>query len=590
MSAPASQIDLSPLNWAAGARETAEQIEAQRWAPSETRTISGQNGLISATASPIAVEAGLKALRYGGSAADVAGTIALTQVATQLGAVISYAGIMTMLYYDAKAGEIHALDAGYNSYRGESEPKTIPLSDLGPLNDLWPSPVWERPQGSVDHGRKTLVPGFMAGIQAMHDRFGKLPFSALFEPAIWYAKNGVIISPMLAGYFHLRESVLSRTQEGRDFLRQAGNGRPKPGDRFVQSELAETLTAIANDGAQVMYTGKWGEAFVAALQRAGGKATLDDLRAYRPMWDKPCSGEVFGHIVHLSGPPNRSVHPIMTGLYMTEALGLDKRGAYWSDPTTFRDLSRVCEFVSTAPLFSPWAIDLLQDKGIDVSIEARGTKAFAQGAASLLDELFAPIEPDRPRHSAAIVVVDKDGDIVVMTHTINTVVWGDTGLIVGGIPLPDSAGFQQWRLAQLKPGERVPNEIACTLTFAGKTPVLATAPVGSALIPETLKTIVSAIGQSQDLGPVVAAPPLLLSLPGDGVPGPLRERTVSVPTDAYDAQFLAEVRALGVRIDESSAALALNLRGTLASVSIDPDTGRASGPEVPGIMVFTAAG
>ena len=51
-------------------------------------------------------------------------------------------------------------------------------------------------------GRETLVPGFMAGIEAMHARFGRLPFADLFEPAIWYAERGVIVNPPLAGFFN----------------------------------------------------------------------------------------------------------------------------------------------------------------------------------------------------------------------------------------------------------------------------------------------------------------------------------------------------------------------------------------------------
>ena len=82
--------------------------------------------MISAIASPIAVQAGVEALRQGGSAADAAATTALTEIATQLGSVVSYAGIMTLVYYDARADKVYSLDAGYNSYLGESEPMTIP--------------------------------------------------------------------------------------------------------------------------------------------------------------------------------------------------------------------------------------------------------------------------------------------------------------------------------------------------------------------------------------------------------------------------------------------------------------------------------
>ena len=56
-----------------------------------------------------------------------------------------------------------------------------------------------RPGGA--EGRKTLVPGFVAGIESMQKRFGRLPFASLLQLAIWYAENGVTVSPLLGSYF-----------------------------------------------------------------------------------------------------------------------------------------------------------------------------------------------------------------------------------------------------------------------------------------------------------------------------------------------------------------------------------------------------
>ncbi|MEI9984797.1 MAG: hypothetical protein WDN69_17270 [Aliidongia sp.] len=125
LASAAEAADLSPSAWPQADRERAEQTEAQRWDPETARSAAGTDGVISATVSPIAVQAGLQALKQGGTAADAAATVALTQITTQLGSVVSYAGIMTLLYYDAKTGKVYSLDAGYNSYRGETDPKSI---------------------------------------------------------------------------------------------------------------------------------------------------------------------------------------------------------------------------------------------------------------------------------------------------------------------------------------------------------------------------------------------------------------------------------------------------------------------------------
>jgi gamma-glutamyltranspeptidase / glutathione hydrolase len=293
------------------ARERAERIEAERWWPVSARTVTGKGGLVAATVSPIAVQAGLQALRCGGNAADAAATVALTQISTQLGSVVSFAGILSTLYYEAGTGQVHALDAGYNTYEGETDPKTIPMSDLGEFN-LGQAHInlGQTPSVIGANGRKTLVPGFMAGIQALHDRFGQLPSKALFQPAIWYAENGVTISPILAGYFRQRKDCLSQTPEGRAFLAGAGSSQPQVGDVFLQPQLVQTLRCVATHGARYMYEGAWADAFVATVRKAGGKVSSDDLANYQASWDDACAGEVFGHTVFV--PPNLARYSVLT--------------------------------------------------------------------------------------------------------------------------------------------------------------------------------------------------------------------------------------------------------------------------------------
>ena len=232
-------------------------------------------GIVSATVSPVAAYAGLQALRHGGKAADAAATTALTQIVRQLGSVVSYAGVFTMLYYDAEIHQVSSMDAGYNSYVHETDPLTIPAGDLGPLG------FGPKSSEGAAKGRETLVPGFMAGLEAMHHRFGRLPFRDLFAPAIWYCDHGVLISPSLQYFFTVRAKFLSRTPEGQRFLHPDGGEMPKAGDLYVQSELGGTLAAVAEHGARYMYTGQWGQDFVRIIQREGGKVTPEDLERYR---------------------------------------------------------------------------------------------------------------------------------------------------------------------------------------------------------------------------------------------------------------------------------------------------------------------
>ena len=577
---------LSPSKWPEAERQRIEKLERLNVSPLEKRQIEGTGGLVSATVSPIAVYAGIQALRLGGSAADAAATTALTQIATQLGSVVSYAGVFTVVYYDAKTRKVYSMDAGFNSYLGEIDPKSIPVSDLGPaLAKFVPKPT----DGGAK-GRETLVPGFMAGVEAMHGRFGRLPFRELFEPAVWYAERGIRISPALQYYFTFRAKALARTPEGRQFSRQENGQTPKAGDLFVQTELAQTLKAVAEQGSRYMYTGQWGQNFVKIIGREGGKVTHDDMKQYKPIWSEPYKETVFGHTVYVNGPPHLGAYALIVGLNLAEALKLDQKGPYWSDAETFQAITRISQIAASSPALEKSTSSLLRGKGVDISAGVQLGKGFASAVAPLLGQISGQRSGNHdPKHSNAIVVVDKEGNIAAVTHTINAVIWGDTGIVVDGVPIPDSAGFQQTTLAGLKPGERVPHQIIDTIAFDGDKPVLATGSIGASLIPESIRVLLGVLARREDLATVLAAPPLLAEIgSGAGAPSGPPERT-SIPQGGYSTAFIAKLKARGWNMTEVPAMTAAGLRGTLAVVAIDPKTGKRIAVNEPGVMVFSAA-
>jgi gamma-glutamyltranspeptidase/glutathione hydrolase len=580
----ALSADLSPGSWPKAERERLEKIESQTWwSPLEAQTFESSGGIVSATVSPVAVYSGVQALKLGGNAADAAATTALTQITMQLGSVVSYAGIFTILYYDAKDHKVYSMDAGYNSYLHETDPRTIPVSEIGILYKSAPNAT-----ESGAKGRQTLVPGFMAGVEAMHSRFGHLPFRDLFEPAVWYAEHGVRISPVLQYHFTFRAKFLSLTPEGQQFMRQAGGEIPQAGDLFVQPELTKTLKAISENGSRYMYTGRWGEDFVRIVQREGGKVTAEDMKRYEPTWNEPHKETVFGHTVYVNGPPHTGAYALFVGLNIAEALKLDQKGPYWTDPETFQALARIGLIADAAPVIDKNTSSVLLGRGVDISADAQLGKGYAQAVAPLLDQIFTPPADNGPKHSNAIVVIDRDGNIAAITHTINAVVWGDAGIVVDGIPIPDSAGFQQLNLASIKPGDRVPNPIIDTIAFEGDIPVLATASIGASLQNESIRVLLGVLGQHQDLATVMAAPPLLALNDFSAVDKIASPVPVSIPQGAYGPDFIAKLKALGLNLTEIPAADAATRRGTLAAVAIDPKTGRRTAVNQPGVMVYNS--
>ena len=205
-------------------------IEAETRSP-EDRTpaalAEGRNAVVVGTTGPLAVRAGVEALKKGGSAADAALTTALAQVVECGGSYVSHAGILSLVYYEAETGKVHYLNAGFNTPREEKDALSIP-------------------GGGKPSGRTALVPGFMAGVQAAHDRFGKLPRQEVFAPAIAIAKQGFKVSPLLARFLQARKAVLSRLPATRRIFTKEGDTFYAEGEHFLQPELANSLAQVAD--------------------------------------------------------------------------------------------------------------------------------------------------------------------------------------------------------------------------------------------------------------------------------------------------------------------------------------------------------
>lgn len=283
------------------------------------RTIEAKSAMIVGTTAPVAIHAGADVLERGGSAVDAALTTALAQTTLCAGCWVSFAGRLTALVYDAESGEIVALNACYDAPRGEDDPASIPTQ---------PTPS----------GRTALVPGFMAGVGALHERFGDRPFAELFEPSIRLAEDGFELTPNLARLIRNKRDVLLRTEQGRRVFLDTTGELHAVGSVFRQPDLARTLRGTARDGWGYFYGGPWGERFVEVVQAHGGKITREDLELYRPTWQEPSTVAFGGALVHGMPAPNRG------GSMVTLALNLAARAAATRDgarPDTARALHDV---------------------------------------------------------------------------------------------------------------------------------------------------------------------------------------------------------------------------------------------------------
>jgi gamma-glutamyltranspeptidase/glutathione hydrolase len=441
----------------------------------------GTKAMVAGTTDPFAVHAGLEVLKNGGNAVDGALTASLAQVALNAGATVSYAGYLTAVYYDAASGKVESLNAGYNTVRGELDPLSIP-------------------QPGVPSGRTVLVPGFMAGVEALHTRYGGAPFASLFEPAVWLAEEGIPVHPALQAWMTRERETITRLPGGAKIFSD-DEGRPyASGDIFRQPALAETLRQVASQGAGYMYEGEWAKRFVEAVKSEGGKMEMDDMAAYQAIWGDPAHISYGDYEVFSLGEPSVGGLITLGSLNVAQAANLKEYGHYASSPEALYYLIQIIR----SQAFFAYSSDESRERllpGIDPSPESLLTEKVARQFWELIQEQATTFDTDGAPgsdHSAGVVAVDEEGNVVSILHTINTNLWGSTGLFVEGISIPDSASIQQGRVYQAGPGRRLPEGTNPTLVTKQRQPFLASATIGNLLLQVNIQNLVSILDFGMD--------------------------------------------------------------------------------------------
>jgi gamma-glutamyltranspeptidase / glutathione hydrolase len=270
-----------------------------------------------ATSQPLAASAGLAALRRGGSAVDAALAAAITLTVTQPNSNGVGGDLFALVWDGAK---LHGLNG---SGRAPAALTASAVRDRGGRR-------------MPDRGWLTVtVPGAPRAWRDLHDRFGTLPFAALFEDAIGYAGDGFPVSPQSARHWRAAAEEIHPGLAGpehRHFLPMfAPGGRaPRAGEQWRSAELAGTLRRLAATGAGDFYTGETARAIAAFSAQTGGLITADDLAAHvdasASTWVEPLSVSYRGFDVW-ELPPNGQGLAALLALGILDGLAMPEHGS-----------------------------------------------------------------------------------------------------------------------------------------------------------------------------------------------------------------------------------------------------------------------
>jgi gamma-glutamyltranspeptidase/glutathione hydrolase len=233
------------------------------------------------TSQPLAAQAGLRMLAQGGSAVDaaIATAIALTIVEPVSNGIGSDA---FAIVWDGK--QLHGLNASGRSPAAWT-PEYFGGKDVPILG-------WNA----------VTVPGAVSAWTELHAKFGKLSFERLFEPAIFYGRNGFLVSPTVAEQW-AAQVPLFENQPGFAQAFLPGGRAPKPGERFSLPDHAATLETIAATNGEAFYRGELAAKLAAHALDNDGAMQASDLAAHRADWVGTVDGGYRGYTVH-EIPPN----------------------------------------------------------------------------------------------------------------------------------------------------------------------------------------------------------------------------------------------------------------------------------------------
>ena len=354
---------------------------------------------IVATSQTLASQAGAQILARGGSAMDaaIAANAALGVVEPESNGI---GGDLFAIYWDAKTGKLSAINASGWA------PTGLTIDYLKSQGET------KMPQEGI---HSVTVPGCVDGWGRLHKRFGKLPWSDLFQPAVYFAEHGFPVTEMISAAWKDDEEKLGKDLNGKRIFLREGHA-PNAGDMFRDPEMGAALKLLAAQGADAFYKGAIAKAILKTSARLGGKLTAADLAEFQSEWVEPLSTEYHGWKVYELPPSGQGIAALqMLNTFSLFPLStLTPRGAdelhlqIEAQKLAYADLQR---YVAD-PRFSK------------VPVEGMLSMDYARERAKAIDAIRANCEvpPGKPPavrgDTIYLSVVDREGNIVSLIQSL----------------------------------------------------------------------------------------------------------------------------------------------------------------------------
>jgi gamma-glutamyltranspeptidase/glutathione hydrolase len=364
------------------------------------------------TSHPLAAQAGLRMLLAGGTAVDAA--IAAAAMLTIVEPVSCGLGSDAFaILWDGK--QLHGLNAS------------------GTAPQAWNLDYFRKKYGEDANGAPkrpmrgwdtVTVPGAVSAWAALHERFGKLPFADVLEPAAEIAERGHTIAPIVAHKWAAAIPAL-HDQPGYAQAFMPHGRAPEVGEKFKLPDAAATLRRIGQTRGRDYYEGELAERIAAYSRECGGAMTAQDLRDYRPEWVKPISKRYRGYDVH-EIPPNGQ------GIAALIALGILDRFDLSALPVDSAD-SQHLQIEAMKLAFADLYQYVADPRSMEVTPEQMLDDAYLDARARLIDMGRAQMPTfGMPRAGGTVYLTAADENGMMVSFIQSNYMGFGSGVVVPG--------------------------------------------------------------------------------------------------------------------------------------------------------------
>ena len=377
--------------------------------------------------------------------------------------------------------------------------------------------------GNVVSGKSTLgglaigVPGTVAGLSAIHKKFGTLAWEDLVQPAIDLALNGYIVTQKQQNSFENKKDDFIQVNGPDTFYAQGF----KAGDRVKNTALAETLKRIAKYGQAGFYEGPVAEDLVTRVQETGGIITHQDLLAYQPVWRDPVNFQYKDLNIYTMGPPSSGGICLGQIMKMIEPYDV---GQYEHNSVAAMQVIVEAERRSYADrslyLGDPDFIQIPQDSLLDPSYLNKRMESFTfKQATKSTDIAPGTIVWEESEETTHYSIVDPMGNAIAVTTTLNGSYGSKVFVAKGGYFLNNEMddfsskpgvanmfGLIGGKANAIAPQKRMLSAMTPTIIEKnGKLALVVGTPGGSTIITSVLQTILNVYEFDMDVQTAVSA-------------------------------------------------------------------------------------